>query len=377
MRCRSAPDSASDCECDDEICDVYAQHQNALQLVELLEDERGHDGDRCFQRADGHVEIDCLGERAGRDGERAAGNERTQRQNDGDVDDVRAQNVADRHGRLLFDDSGDGGDKLGQRCADGDHRDGDHALRHADHLGQLRAVIHQKVRADDQARRAQDEQNDVPDNGLFALVDLDRLRLGRSRFHPGAAHVFKDEQCEQNQHQYALEHAQLPVDAQYPQQHAACHHQKPLGRELRALNDGGQEDDRQRHDKARVRRDRADGVADGHFGAAFGRGHGGDDDLGHGGGDGDDGRADDELRDAGGGGHPAGGIDEPVAAFDNQYQTEQKQNDGEKQFHTNFLAFRVKWDKKRDLLHVHAKSLVPAVQAHDHRPGRAMLTMRK
>lgn len=301
--------------------------------MELLENKCRHDGDRCLQHADGHVEIDCLGERAGRDGERTAGNERTQRQNDGDINDVCAEDIADRHRRLLFDDSGDGGDKLGQRCADGDHRDGDHALGNADHLRQLRAVIHQKVRANDQAHRTDDEQNDVFYDGLFAFVDLDCFRRACGGFQLGAAHIFKDEQREQDQNKKAFQYAQAAIQAQHPQKYTAGKHQKTLWRKLSAFDDGGQEDDRQRHNEARICRDRSDGVADGHLGAAFCRSHSRDNDLGHGGGDRDDGCTDDELRDTGSGSHPTGRIHEPVAALDDQHDTQQKQNDGDKQFH--------------------------------------------
>lgn len=109
--------------------------------------KRRNDGNGRNQHAHRHIEIHRLPHGLLGNVEPAAGNQRAQRQNDRDIDDICAENVADRHRRLLFDDGRDGRHKLWKRGADGDHRNRNDALGYAEQLGKNRSVVNKQIRA--------------------------------------------------------------------------------------------------------------------------------------------------------------------------------------------------------------------------------------
>ena len=85
----------SDSDGDKHVGDVERRHDDALQLGKALAEHRRNDGNCRLQHAHRHVQIDRLPHRLRRNLQPVAGNERAQRQNDCDVNDVCAQNVAD------------------------------------------------------------------------------------------------------------------------------------------------------------------------------------------------------------------------------------------------------------------------------------------
>ena len=146
--------------------------------------------------------------------EPVAGNQRAQRQNDRDIDDICAENVADRHRRLLFDDGRNGRHKLWKRGADGDHRDRNDALGYAEHLGKNRPVVNEQIRAHHKTCRAEDKQRKVFQERLAALIHHSGsvgMLLNRKLFR--AADIFDDECHEQRQHDQALRQTQHAVAA--------------------------------------------------------------------------------------------------------------------------------------------------------------------
>ena len=140
---------------------VHDQHGDALELVELPGDQRRQHGQQHQAEAEGHVEHDVLPE----DGQRLAGDHAAQGQYEGEVDDVRAHDVADGQAGLPLDDGGDGGDQFRQRGAHGHQRDADDALRHAQQPGQRGAVVHHEPGADDDADDAGEDLDDGGDEG--------------------------------------------------------------------------------------------------------------------------------------------------------------------------------------------------------------------
>ena len=87
----------------------------------------------------------------------------------GDADDgekvehVRADDVAQRHVRLLADRRHDGGGKLGQRGAERHQREADHRVGHAEHLRDLGRAVDQQVGAQRKPHEAEhEEERDLP-----------------------------------------------------------------------------------------------------------------------------------------------------------------------------------------------------------------------
>jgi len=83
------------------------------------------------------------------------------KKNDGNINDIRADNIADGKPRLLFNNGSYGCNKLRQGGSHSYHRQPDHALIHTEHLRDFRSVIHQQTRADHDPRRAENELDNI------------------------------------------------------------------------------------------------------------------------------------------------------------------------------------------------------------------------
>ena len=77
-------------------------------------------------------------------------------------------------GAVLFGDGGERRYELGQRRADGDDGDGDDAIRNAAHGSERGAVIDKELCTGDRADRADEELDNIGDDGFFrdGLIEL-------------------------------------------------------------------------------------------------------------------------------------------------------------------------------------------------------------
>lgn len=353
----------------------YIQHadEHADPALELSADERRDHGCGADHEAGRNIQQHALIF----DGEGLALQKRAQRHDERKIHYICTDDIADRQRGLLFADRRDGRDKLGQRCADSDHRRGDHGVGNADHDSQRRAVIDKQLRAEDYGASAEDELADVYRNvlavgaralvgrlaSLFALCGKDAL----------------NHKADENEHDNnALGNRQRTVAREGKQQHDRRKQQTGLDAELLSRHIAAHAHKRQAHDKSRVRRDRADGVADGDIGVALECREHGNEHFGHGRCEAHHRCAYDELGYAGGLGDPRCRIDEKVAALDNAYKADGEQHDNKcerasrkvNSHFDNSLIIFLAHKKIRLFTRAHfcrAKSLIACKQVHDHR----------
>lgn len=142
----------------------YIQHadEHADPALELAAHERREHGCGTDDEAGRNIQQHALIF----NGQGLALQKRTQRHDQRQIHDIRADDIADRQRGLLFSDRRDGSDKLGQRRAYSYHRRGDHGVGNADHDSQCRAVIDKQLRAEDDGGSAEDELADVYRNAL-------------------------------------------------------------------------------------------------------------------------------------------------------------------------------------------------------------------
>ena len=225
---------------------------------------------------------------------------------------------------MAFTQGGDGGDQLGQAGAQSNEGQRDNGFRHAQFLGDEGTVVNQQVGAHGDDGSADNQQSQLHPEGTllgFAFFFLNLV---------GVLHALTD----------GDEH----VHGEDGEQHEA----QPLGEFTQevgghAVQGGGaeEEDDGHLHgldvDRAGIASngdggnqrsiadDGADGVAVSHSALTLqgtgDRNH----DLGQRGTDGNDGRTDDDVRQLEAAGKAGGAVNEPVAALDEQHQTEGKE----------------------------------------------------
>ena len=220
------------------------------------------------QRRDHHG---CADDEAGRDieqhtlplnGLRAALQQGAQRHDERQIEDVRADDIADRERGLLFADGNDGRDELRQRGADGDHRGGDNGIRHADAASQLRAVVDEQLRAKHDGGRAEHELADVPRDGPSVLLRLFRGLLSPLLAPPGQQTLGHVED-EYGQNGRALPQGETAVAREDEQQADGGQQQAGLPGILPARHGALHTHEGDAQDEAGVGRDGADGVAHG------------------------------------------------------------------------------------------------------------------
>ena len=244
---------------DHQISDVHRQHQHALPPLEPPADDGGDDGDQRYHDGHGEVQIDVLG------GYRqlAAVHEGTDRQNEGGVDDVGADDVAHGHRRLLLDEGRDSRHQLRQGGADGHDGDADDGLGHAPGRGDETAVAHQQLRAHYDAGRAAHDAQNVQHNG-FPVAGGGLLGLLRTGLPLGGADVLRDiQQEDEQQHRRPCDGEAAAAGEQEQRAHRRDE-QDALGREAPFVHGDGHEDDADGQDHGGVADDGADAVADGH-----------------------------------------------------------------------------------------------------------------
>lgn len=357
----------------DKIRYIQRADEHADPALELSADERREHSGGADDKAGRNIQQHALIF----DGEGLALQKRAQRHDERKIHDICTDDIADRQRGLLFADRRDGRDKLGQRCADSDHRRGDHGVGNADHDSQRRAVIDKQLRAEDDGGSAEDELADVYGNtfavGARALIGCLASLLalcGKDAL---------DHKSEENEHDdNAFGYRKRTVTRKRKQQHNRRKQQTGLDTELLARHLTAHADKRQAHYKSRVCRDRADGVADGDIGVALkGREHG-NEHFRHGRCEAHHRCAYDELGYAGGLSDPRCRIDEKVAALDNAYKADGEEHDNKRErasrkvnsHFDNSLIIFLAHKKIRLITRAHfcrAKSLIACKQVHDHR----------
>ena len=223
---------------------------------------------------------------------------------------------------MALDQRGDGRDQLGQRGAECDKRQSDDALGHAEGLRDQGAVVHEQICADGDQHRAQHKQDQRLGEGHFLL--LGRLLLtGGGVFH--LQHVdghVRHKRCQHDDAHDAGESAENigrnAVDGRRREEEGDG------GFQRFGVYPAGAHCNRDGRNQCRVADDRADGVAVGDLAMAGQRGHRGDHDLRQRRADGDHRRADEQLRQVEAAGQCGRAVNKPVAALDQEQQTDNK-----------------------------------------------------
>ena len=128
-----------------------------MHTRELFGDNRGQNRKQREAYAEGHIYV----KRVEFDGKSAARNHCTNRQYKANVDDVRADNIADGQVVLFLDNRRNRRDKFGQRRADCDKGDRDDSLGDAHISREFAAESYEMLRAADDKRRAENKEDNA------------------------------------------------------------------------------------------------------------------------------------------------------------------------------------------------------------------------
>ena len=223
----------------------YIQHadEHADPALELAAHERRDHGGGADHEAGRNIQQHALIF----NGQGLALQKRTQRHNQRQIHDIRADDIADRQRGLLFSDRRDGRDKLRQRGADSYHGRCDHGVGNADHDSQCRAVIDKQLRAEDDGGSAEDELADVYRNALAVGA---RALVGRlASLLALCGKDALDHKADENEHDdNALGNRQRTVAREGKQQHDRRKQQTGLDAELLARHIAAHAHKRQAHD---------------------------------------------------------------------------------------------------------------------------------
>ncbi len=282
-----------------DVRDIAGDEERALPTLELAQDKRrderdADDGEAKRKVQDGGLRVDGK-----RSAEFARGDKSADRQDQGDVYDVCADDIADGQVRLFFDDSGHGGDELGQRCAYGEDRDADKVVRHAEFGRKHRAVVAHQLRAQDDACGAKHKQDYIfgdigffygqtrafdSDSEFFAvLLDVGEHAVAHRLFLDwgkirgcfgvlfGAYDIFRHKSDKNREYDDGLPPHERPIarGGDRPEHAYRGDEQGDLCGVVLAAESGGHKQQRQRHYERDIAVDRSDGVADRHTGAAL------------------------------------------------------------------------------------------------------------
>ena len=242
------------------------------------------------------------------------------------IEHVCAHDVAKGQIAAALDQRGDGGDQLRQRGAQRHKGQRDDRLRHAQCLCDEGAVIHQQVCAQCDEHSAQHQQYQRFGKGhLFPGIFGLGLRFGGGRGFFHLQYVCHHVGHEHGQHHKAQRAGELAHGVGSHAVDGGCgkeegyRHPQGLGVYL-ARTDG----DGDGGDQGRVADDRADGVAVGDLTMAGHSGHGGHHDLRQSSADGHHRCADEQLRQMEPPCQCRSTVHEPVAALDQEQQTDDK-----------------------------------------------------
>ena len=303
---------------------VDSQQDNTLCAVHLALDEGGHGHDEHDGQHDRQIEhqarVNAEERRALRDGER--------RQRDGNtadqhkVEDVCADDVADGQIAVTLDKGGNCRDQLRQRGAQRDEGQGDDALGHAQRLRNQRTVIDEQVRTDGDDRCADDQQDQRLRQGhqilfLGVLLGGGVLHLPDVGDHVGHEHGQHDKAHRAGKFTKAV--GSYAVDGGSDKEEDDRRFQR-----LR-VNLAGADGNRDGGNQRRVADDRTDGVPVGDLAVAGHSRHRGDHDLRQRCADGNDRRADQQLRQVETPCQRRCAVHEPVAALNQEQQTDDKE----------------------------------------------------
>ena len=245
------------------------------------------------------------------------------------IEHVCTDDIADTQRGVALLQGGDGGHQLRQGGAQGHEGQGNHRFGHAQFLGDDGAVLHQQVGTHGNQGRAHHQQHQLHNQrtgGLhfFHFLNFCLVGIGKTLTDGGDHVKHKD-----HQHDHAHPAGELA-------QNVGSH----------AVNGGRGEEEQHRHfhgldihgagiaghgngsNQGGVADDGADGVAIGHCALAHEGSGGGDHDLRQGGADGDHGGTHDDVRQVEPLGKARSAVHEPVAALDEQNQTDSKQKNG-------------------------------------------------
>ena len=150
----------------EKIGNIDGQHQDSLPAAETLVLKCGQYSDQCYQDGNRKIQIDVLV----RNRQLSAIDKGTDCENQGGINDIGSDYIADGHGRLFFHKRGDGCDQLWQRGADGDNRNTDQGLRYAPGRRDPAAVIHQKLGTGNNTYGADDNPQDIQTYGFLSVL---------------------------------------------------------------------------------------------------------------------------------------------------------------------------------------------------------------
>ena len=235
---------------------------------------------------------------------------------------------------------GDGGDQLGKGGAQRHKGEGDDRLGHSHGLGDQGAIVHQQVGADgDENGSHRQQQKGLPGGSVTQF----RLSGDRSGVAEGLAdsedHINRKDAQQLQTNRPAEAAGDIgPVKVDGGGEEEKDHR----GAKTLSVHLGRADGDGQCGDKGGVADDGADGIAIGQLSvAAHGRG-GRHHHFGKGGADGDHRSADEQLGHAEPVGDAGGALHKPVAAFDQEQQTQTEQQNRNE--HCLFLSFCIlKW----------------------------------
>ena len=267
--------------------------------------------------ADGHIQYIRLPA----DGKAALGHEGAYRQNERKVDDVCTDDIADGHRGFLLADGSQGRYKLRQRGADGDHGNADYRSGNAEQRRKLAAVGYEKLRAADDRRNADNEQ----DYHLRCVLFVGGVhRLGADVL-LCVTDIVVNVHGKDHKQDDARQKFKSAAPAKQPQKRCRKGHERCLEPEAATLHGRGYAHERNAHDKTDVRRNGADGVADRHVVLTVNDAQKRHGKLRQSGTQTDYRRTDDELGYSRYISDPHGGIHEPVSALDDKNQSRNKQ----------------------------------------------------
>lgn len=284
---------------------------------------------------------------------------RAKGKNEGQVDDICADNVADGQVRFLFDYGSDCRDEFGQRRADCKNCDADDSFGNVERTSKLCAVVAHKLRAHEYRCGTENEKNNIFDD-IFSLDDHTRLfehdffafeflevreenafAFGlilidafkafvvdeRIRVLLCADDVFDEEKHEHCKNDDCVPPIESAVGTESPQECDRCNEYRNLKDIVFTLEERSGEYERNCHNERNVAVDGAYCVAYCHGRLSLRRRYARNQNFGDCGCHADDGCADDKRRNARHFGDPTCRVHEPVAAFDDEQNSECEQDD--------------------------------------------------
>ena len=342
-----------------DVGDITCKQNRALPTFEFAHNQCGYRGKARNRKTEREVDGERLcvyGKGVARLAHR---DKRANGKNEGQVDDICADNVADGQVCFLFDNGSDCRDEFGQRRAYCKNRDADDAFGNVERTSKLCAVVAHKLRANEYCCRTENEENNVfadilfldDHTGLFehdfsafeflevrieysfafGLIFFDSFKAfvvdERIRVLLCADDVFDEEKHEHCENDYCVPPIESAVGTESPQECDSRNEYRDLKNVVFTLEERSGEHERNCHNERNVAVDGAYCVAYCHGSLSLRRRYARNQDFGDCGCHADDGCADDKRRNARHFGDPTCRVHEPVAAFDDKQNSECEQDD--------------------------------------------------